>query len=382
MAKKPTPSMLLTIQRATLQRVLDVAAQVSPANGTTPIIGYVLLTATGEKLHAVATDMDAEIQVAVMAEVKTAGACTVPAKLFAQLISRSSAEQVTLSLDDAAGRLSVFIGRARAQLPTLPVEDFPVWTSGDFDNQFDLDGDVMSKLLGRVEHAVSSEDTRYYLQGVFLHAGRGDLDQSLVAVATDGHRLIRAATLLPGGAEGLEGAIIPHPTVKRIRKLFAEGDVEVEVSATMIRISSSGPAGDMVLTSKLIDGTYPEYERIIPSGDGNAIEVGRTETQSALRRSLAFADGATRCVKLVMAPELLTIATSNPETGELVEDVDAGEWSGAQEEIGVNASYLSDAIEALGGVRSRLIVEDPNSPIIIRNPHDPDTLAVLMPVRI
>lgn len=373
-SRKPSP-MRLSTPRAVLKRLLDAAATVAPA-AEIPILADVLLVAAGDRLHATATDMDVELQASALVEIASPGECAVPAKLFAQLVTKSAAEGVVLELDPENERLKVAIGRARATLPTLPTEDFPSWSGGDYSHSFTLSAGHLSRLLTRALYAASNEDARYYLQGVYLHAH----DQSLRAVATDGHRLSVVSTLLPGGADGMPGIIIPTGVVKRVLKLFGDGDVEIEVAETRIRFSSDGPDGPLVLASKVIDGTFPDYQRIIPDGEGQIVEVARADLLAALRRATAFA--TEKAVKLTMVPELLTIQASTIDAAELAEDMDAAEWSGAPGEVGVNAAYLAEALDHLSGDRVAIVIADAASPLLVRSPADPDALAVVMPVRI
>jgi DNA polymerase III subunit beta len=363
-----------------LLQLLTAAAAIADDTAI-PILGNVLLTAAGDRLHVTATDTDLELQSSVQVEVTAPGTCTVSAKRLYQLLAKSAKGTASLRLSADGEAMSIAVGRARAKLPTLPDTDFPRWSDGEYSHSFGIASHVLAKLLRRAEYAASTEDERYYLHGVFLHAG-GDNGQSLCAAATDGHRLTRIDTLLPGGAEGMPGIIIPTAAVKRVLKLLKGADVEFEVSDTRFRLSITDPAGDVTLSSKVIDGTYPDYERIIPKDDGQAIEVDRVALKSALSRAIAFASEKSKVVSLSMEAELLTLRATNPDSGEITEDLDAGEWSGRPLEIGTNAVYLAEAIAHLTGPRVRMVVRDAVSPIRIEDPSDPESLSILMPVRI
>lgn len=262
--------MRFSIERATLLHVLTGVAKVVEARNTIPILSNVVLTIKEGQLHIRATDLDIEVSASVPLLDAQEGALTVAAKLLTDIVKKSGTE-VTLEAKD--GTLTVKSGRSNFKLPTLPVEDFPTLQTGTFDTEFDVD---LSAIVSPVAFALSNEETRYYLCGVYLH----NVDGQLVAVATDGHRLARQEGKT---APEFEGIILPSKLVGMLPK----GTVKFAVSANKVRITTPG----MVIISKLIDGTFPQYERVIPRNNDKMMSVNRDALLQAAERVSVVSDG-------------------------------------------------------------------------------------------
>ncbi len=372
--------MKLTIERAALLKSLTHVQSVVERRNTIPILSNVKLEGSGGgSLSLNATDMDLDIVETVPAEVSRAGAATAPAHTLYDIVRKlPDGSQVEMEAAED-GQLTLRSGRSKFSLATLPVEDFPVVSGGDFANTFTLEATTLRALIDSTRFAISTEETRYYLNGIYLHAVQSDGHAMLRAVATDGHRLARMEVPLPDGAEGMPGVIVPRKTVTELRKLIDETAVEVTVSLSEKKILFA--FDDAVLTSKLIDGTFPDYERVIPTDNDKVMEIdGRLLAQAADRVS-AISTEKSRAVKLTLDPGLLTLSASSPENGSAVEELEA-HYDGGQMEIGFNSRYMLDILGQIEGDTVRFTMADGASPTVIQEAGDAAAIYVLMPMRV
>lgn len=348
--------MTLTIQRADLVRSLSIAAKTMEARNIIPILGNVLLSATAGTMTVTGTDLD--IMVSAMAAADGEISTTVDAKRLSDIARRLSGDVVTMELKDDS--LVVKSGRSRFTLPTLPAEDFPRLDAGAPDVEFSLG---FAALVAPVKFAMSNEQTRIYLNGVFLHAHEGKLR----AVATDGHRLAHNST---AGVGNITAVIIPSKTVG----LIPAGDVTVGLSKNKIRLATA----DTVIVSKLIDMTYPDYLRVIPANNDNVVTVDRKDLADAVARATAVANERGKAAKFTVAGDNIAIDMRSDD-GTAHEDVPAS-YSGEPIEIGFNTSYAADVLAAVPGEEVRISLSDSGTPAIFQG--DGEWLGLVMPVRI
>jgi len=370
--------MRATIERSAFLKALNHVQSVVERRNTIPILSNVLVQAAGAELKLTATDLDIEIVESVPAEVARAGSTTVPAHMLYDIV-RKLPDGAQLELDLASGqnRVGVFAGRSRFSLQALPPEDFPDLAAGDMPNRFTLSAADLKGLIEKTRFAISTEETRYYLNGIYLHeAGNGSL---LRAVATDGHRLAQAQVARPEGAKGMPGVIVPRKTVLEVVKLIEglDGDVEVALSASKIRFA----AGNLVLTSKLIDGTFPDYERVIPRNNDKTLEVDTRGFAEAVDRVSTISMEKGRAVKLNISSGKLVLTVNNPDSGS-AEDELAASYDADPIDIGFNARYLLDVAAQIGSDAMVFNLADAGSPTIVRDPGDEQALYVLMPMRV
>lgn len=234
-------------------------------------------------------------------------------------------------------------------------------------------------LIDRTKFAISTEETHYYLNGIYLHAARSGGVNVLRAVATDGHRLARVEVPLPEGAGDMPGVIVPRKTVLELRKLIEEAssDMTVSLSASKIRFAF----GDAVLSSKLIDGTFPDYERVIPIDNDRILEVEKKAFADAVDRVSAISTEKSRAIKVLVDKGTATLSASSPEAGTAVEEVEAS-YQSPPLEIGFNSRYLLEILGQLEGDAARFALADANSPTVIREVADASAIYVLMPMRV
>ncbi|MBV9538718.1 MAG: DNA polymerase III subunit beta, partial [Acidisphaera sp.] len=264
--------MKIKADRATLMKALAHVQSVVEKRNTIPILANVMITARDGKLTFTATDMEIAVVEQVPANVDRNGACTAPAATLYEIV-RKLPDSADIVLDHGGGdaQLALRAGRFATSLVVLPTDDFPSMTAGTLPNRFSLLAQTLRALIDRTRFAISTEETRYYLNGIYMHATESDGRKVLRAVATDGHRLARVEEPEPAGAAGMPGVIIPRKTVAELRKLLDEesGDVGIGLSDTRIQFR----VGPIQLTSKLIDGTFPEYERVIPKDNDKVLRV-------------------------------------------------------------------------------------------------------------
>jgi DNA polymerase-3 subunit beta len=284
-----------------------------------------------------------------------------------------------LRTDEDGSAMSVVSGRSSFRLQCLPQSDFPELSAGSFPHIFRLESTALKSLIEKTQFAISTEETRYYLNGIYLHTLEAGGKLLLRSVATDGHRLARAEIEAPAGSEGMPGIIIPRKTVSELQKLVDDPDVAVttEVSETKIRFT----VGSVVLTSKLIDGTFPDYQRVIPTGNDKQLIVDRQSFSTAVDRVSTISSERGRAVKMTIADGQVTLAVNNPDSGSATEEL-AADYSNEPIEIGFNARYLLDVAAQLTGGNAKFLLADAGSPTLIQDTGDETTLYVLMPMRV
>jgi DNA polymerase-3 subunit beta len=372
--------MRVVIERSNLLKSLNHVHRVVERRNTIPILSNVLLSATGQSLEMKATDLDLEVTEATPAKVDVAGATTVPAHLLYDIVRKlPEGAEVMLRTDDDGNAMTVMAGRSSFRMQCLPQADFPQLSAGTFTHSFRLEAPALKGMIDKTQFAISTEETRYYLNGIYLHAMEVGGKLKLRAVATDGHRLARAEIDAPVGVEGMPGIIIPRKTVSELQKLVDAPDVvvTVELSDTKIRFT----IGSVVLTSKLIDGTFPDYQRVIPTGNDKRLIIDRETFAKAVDRVSTISSERGRAVKLSIADGQLTLAVNNPDSGSATEELSA-DYESDPIEIGFNARYLLDVAAQLTGSQARFMLADAGSPTLIHDMADEDTLYVLMPMRV
>ena len=371
--------MKLTIERSALLKSLSHVQSVVERRNTIPILSNLKLEAGDGKLALNATDMDLDIIESVAAKIAAPGATTAPAHTLYDIV-RKLPEGAQVEMDaDGEGHLVLSSGRSRFSLTCLPTDDFPVLSGGDLGHEFTLTVAEVRALIDKTRFAISTEETRYYLNGIYLHTAERDGTPVLRAVATDGHRLASIEIPLPAGAAGMPGVIVPRKTVGELRKLVDEttADIVVELSDTKIRFSFD----DTVVTSKLIDGTFPDYQRVIPEGNDKQMDVGTKGFADAVDRVSAISSEKSRAVKLSLTNGNLMLSASSPEDGSATEELEVT-YQGEAVEIGFNAGYLLDIIRQVEGDSTRLLLSDSASPTILSEVEDTGALYVLMPMRV
>jgi DNA polymerase-3 subunit beta len=367
--------MKATIERATLLKSLGHVQSVVERRNTIPILSNVLIEARDDgSIRLMATDLDLQVDESVPANVTQAGATTLSAHTLFDII-RKLPEGSQVELSAAEGKMQVNAGRSRFSLSTLPRDDFPVIAEGELPTRFELPAATLRQIIEKTRFAISTEETRYYLMGIFLHL----VDDQLRAAATDGHRLARVTVAKPDGADGMPDVIVPRKAVAELYRLLEEleGTVEVSLSPTKVRFG----LGNAVLTSKLIDGTFPDYNRVIPTANDKLLKLDPKSFSAGVDRVSTIASEKTRAVKMSVDRDKITLSVTSPENGVATEEIPADYGSDGLE-IGFNARYLLDILGEIDGDTVEVHLADAAAPTLLRENDKSNALYVLMPMRV
>ncbi|TGX52599.1 DNA polymerase III subunit beta [Sphingomonas gei] len=370
--------MKATIERATLLRGLSHVQSVVERRNTIPILSNVLIEAqAGGTMRLMATDLDLQIDETIAAAVDQPGAITLSAHTLFDIV-RKLPEGSQVELAAAEGRITVNAGRAKFTLSTLPRDDFPMIAEGELPTTFELPAETLKQIIDKTRFAISTEETRYYLNGIFLHV-TDDAQPLLRAAATDGHRLARVTVARPDGADGMPDVIVPRKCVAELRKLLDEvdGSVGVSLSASKIRFD----LGQAILTSKLIDGTFPDYSRVIPTANDKILKIDPKSFMQGVDRVSTIATEKTRAVKMALDRDKIILSVTSPENGAAAEEV-PGEYAALPFEIGFNSRYLMDILAQIEGDLVEVHLADAAAPTLIRENDSSPALYVLMPMRV
>ncbi len=367
--------MKATIERATLLKSLSHVQSVVERRNTIPILSNVLIDAQEDgSIRLMATDLDLQVDESVPANVTQPGATTVSAHTLFDIV-RKLPEGAQVEISAAEGKMQIVAGRARFNLSTLPRDDFPVIAEGELPTRFELPAATLRQIIDKTRFAISSEETRYYLMGIFFHIA----DDQLKAAATDGHRLARVTVPKPDGADGMPDIIVPRKCVAELRKLLdeLEGTVEVSLSPTKVRFG----LGSAVLTSKLIDGTFPDYNRVIPTANDKLLKLDPKTFSAGVDRVSTIASEKTRAVKMSVDRDKVTLSVTSPENGVATEEL-AADYGSDGIEIGFNARYLMDILHEIEGDSVEVHLADAAAPTLLRENDKSSALYVLMPMRV
>jgi DNA polymerase-3 subunit beta len=347
---------------------------------TIPILANVLIEAEGDQVRFRATDLDIEVVDEAAAKIERAGATTVSAVTLHEIVRKlPDGSLVTLTDDGASGRLTVEAGRSNFSLATLPREDFPVMASSEYEANFVCPAPVLRRLFDKSKFAISTEETRYYLNGVYMHIADANGGQVLRCVATDGHRLARIDADMPAGAEGLPGVIVPRKTVGELRKLLDDDEAEIAVSVSETKIRFAAPG--ITLTSKVIDGTFPDYTRVIPTGNTRRLEVDAAEFAKAVDRVATVSSERSRAVKLSLDEDRLVLSVNAPDSGAAEEEL-AVAYGDEALEIGFNAKYLLEIASQVDRENAVFLFNSAGDPTLMREGNDESAVYVVMPMRV
>jgi DNA polymerase III subunit beta len=379
----------VVVNHTELLKSLSHVHRVVERRNTIPILGNLLVRAETGKLAFKATDLDLEVVETIAAEVEPGGVTTVPAHMFYEIVRKlPEGTQVLLEATGDRATMSIRAGRSRFSLQTLPDSDFPDLTAGELTHRFTLAAAGLKRLIDKTQFAISTEETRYYLNGIYLHIAGPGKTPMLRAVATDGHRLAQFELMAPPGTEGMPGIIVPRKTVGEVHRLIDAGDgqrahgahgveVGIELSQSKIRFTLD----DVVLTSKLIDGTFPDYSRVIPLGNDRLLEVNKRDFEQAVDRVSTVSSERGRAVKLALSSGQLVLSVTNPDSGSATEELEVA-YDAEPLDIGFNSRYLLEIAAQIDGETAVLKIADPGSPTLIADKDEKAALYVLMPTRL
>ena len=374
--------MKFSIDRSALLIALQHVHSVVERRNTIPILSNVLIEAKEDGVYLTATDMDIAVIEKVdldKSEVIQLGTVTTSAQMLYDIVRKLPDNIKVEFLSEKNDRLGIKASSSSFALNCLPSEDFPSISQEDFKYSFNIDSIALIRLLDKTSFAMSLEETRYYLNGIYLHAIKEDNIHKLRTVATDGHRLSRVDMNLPEGADGIPGVIIPRKTILEIRKILEDhtGNINLSLSETKIRLSFN----NVILTSKLLDGTFPDYSRVIPEQNDKLVTISNQSISEAVDRVSTVSTDKTRAIKININKGNLVISATNPDKGSASEYVDIV-YDGDEVEIGFNSKYVLDVARQIKGNEIIIKLSDSVSPTLVYDKDDKEVLFVLMPMRV
>ncbi|RBP01065.1 DNA polymerase III beta subunit [Roseiarcus fermentans] len=378
--------MKLTSPVKPLLAALAPVARVAPARSTIPVLAHVLVQVAGGRATIVADDLDREAEVSLAVDGGADGAACLPASTLLDVLKKLPGDAL-VSIEVSDGKATLRSGRSRFVLQTLPADDFPRLGARDFAHKFTLEPAILAGMIAETAFAISSEETRYYLNGVYWHFTGEDLR----FVATDGHRLARTATPMPKGSEAAPSVIVPTAAIKEFARRASEakdGEVAtIALSPERIRLT----IGACSLTTKLIDGTFPDYARIIPAEATTTATVDREKFRDAIDLALPVAETKAHATKFVfddgssLGTSAVEISVNNPDAGSALTSIEA-DVRGHEVTIGFNAKYVLEALAAFSAELVSLAMNDPGSPAVLTAEGASETsrrlLVVIMPLRV
>src|SRR5580693_2056871 len=354
---------------APLQSVIGVVER----RQTMPVLANVLLSARDNRLSITGTDLEVELVATKQVSVQQAGDVTIPGRKLLDIF-KSLPEKTSVTLSTEGERVSVRGGRSRFTLSSLPATDFPVIEEINAQQTLTLEQGEFRRLIDKTHFSMAQQDVRYYLNGLLLETD----GKSLRAVATDGHRLAICEMELAGKARSTHQVIVPRKGVLELQRILGtEGEIELAVGTNHVRAK----IGDIRFTSKLIDGRFPEYGRVIPASPPKTVEADREVLRQALQRTAILSNEKYRGIRLTARQDLLTLQAHNPEQEEAEDQVEVA-YKGEEVEIGFNVNYLLDALSAIDGDKVQIGLTDSNSSCLIHGPGTTNTRYVVMPMRL
>ncbi len=366
--------MKFSLSREALLKPLQLVVGVVERRQTLPILSNVLLTLDGSRLAVTGTDLEVEIiGHADVVSADEAGEVTVSARKLLD-ICRSLPEGANVKFSSSDGKAQVVSGRSRFTLATLPANEFPAVDNGENNIEFDIDAAILKNLIDATSFAMAQQDVRYYLNGMLWEVSANKLR----AVATDGHRMALCDAECSIEVSELTKAILPRKGVIELSRLVAdEGSVRVAMGSNHIRVNGS----DYCFTSKLVDGAYPDYDRVLPKGGDKLVEGNRAELKQAFGRTAILSNEKYRGVRIMLSNGAIKMVANNPEQEEAEEEVGV-DYAGDELEIGFNVSYLLDVLNVLKGDAVRLTLSDSSSSALVEDAADGAAVYVVMPMRL
>lgn len=371
--------MKLTIERGLLLKALSHIQNIVERRQTIPVLSNVLIETNGDEVSLRATDNEIEIIEKLPASVEEQGAVTIPAhKLYDIVKKLADGSQIQMAAVDETNQISLVSGRAKFSLASLPADRFPSIMREEMPFLFKIASKDLLDLISKTGFAASMEETRYNLNGIYMHEKAGDSESKLTAVATDGHRLACAGVSLPEGAQGMPGIIIPRKTIGELAKLLAEteDEIRIELSANQICFT----LGDIVLSSRLIDGTFPEYEKVIPIDNDKKLKADVQTLINVIER-VAVVSEKSRGIKLVLGPGLVQVFALSTDDGSAEDEMDAV-YEGEPMEIAFNFRYLLDILAQVKSETVQMYLQRSDLTVMVQDEADDNALYVLMPMRI
>jgi len=367
------------IKKNNLMTALSHLHGVVEKRNTIPILANVLIEAKGKTLSLAATDMEiAEIE-SLTCDISQEGSLTASAHILHDIVKKLPEDSIIHLEGTEGNKLAIKTDKISFSLMCLPPNDFPDIHSDEFPEGFQIETSKLARLIDKTLFSVSTEETRYYLNGIYIHSIIEEEKEVLRAVATDGHRLSRLSSELPKNANDLKGVIIPRKTVIELKKIIENKETFVRIQIAKNKVKFV--VDNIVITSKLLDGAFPDYERVIPSNNNKELVIATKEFIDAVDRISTLSSDRTRAIKFKIRNKGLKISAENPDQGSAEEDVNV-HYEGEDLDIGFNSKYLLDIARQVNGAHIKFLMSDNLSPTLIFDGDDNLALYLLMPMHI
>ncbi|AIK95488.1 DNA polymerase III subunit beta [Candidatus Odyssella acanthamoebae] len=375
--------MKFAVERGEFLKALTHGGSVVEKRTTVPILSHVLIHAEDGQLNLTTTDMDLALVETIPAVVEKPGAITVSAHMVLEIVRKlPEGVQIEATLNPENDQIALKAGKSRFNISTLPAEQFPKLTQNDLPFSFKLTAEKLRYLIDRSRFAMSTEETRYFLNGIYFHAHEVNGQKVLRSVATDAHRLACIEVDIPDGAEAIPGIIIGRKTITEIRKLINDENAETEITISLSPQRVEFKLPQAILSSRLVDGTYPDYEQAIPVGNDKPIIVDAKDFAKAVDRVATVTTDKLPVIKISVAKNKLTLVAASSELGDATEEMEVDFPFDQSIEIGFNANYLVDITSQIGDEAAEILLSDGSAPAIIKGINDKEALFVLMPMRV
>lgn len=378
--------MHFTVKKEDLFNALNHVQSVVERRNAVPILSNVKITTSKSgSIELTTTDMDICIVDCISGAVSKEGIITIPAHTLFEIVRKipnNTEIEFTLSSKESS-LMYIRANSSEFNLPTLSADEFPSFEEAKISHEFKISSEVLKALFSKTRHAISNEETRYYLNGIYLHSVQSEEGiPSLRAIATDGHRLARAQCILPEGADEMPGIIIPKKTIGEVIKLLDDYSGEILVGLSQNKIVFN--IGTSTLSSKLIDGKFPDYERVIPKNNDKYLEVERDNLTRSIDLVISVSNDKTRAVKFNIEPSKLTISATSELNGNAsgVQEIEAKYDSADKVTIGFNSKYVLDSLGAIDGNTVKLSLSGNLGAVIAQDANDNNFLYILMPMQV
>ncbi len=371
--------MKFNVQKKTIFKSLTHLQSIVDKRNALPILSNILIEAKNNELTMSSTDMDISIKETINCKVIEEGATTINAQLIYDIIKKLHDESSIEIISNDSKILTLRSGVSKFSLACLPKEEFPLIESKINGNKIITKAENIFNLIDKTKFAISNEETRYFLNGLYFSINNENEKSMLTFVGTDGHRLAKFSISNSSKSDDVNGVIIPKKTINELYKLLSENSEDIEIQVTSNKIIFN--IGKLIFISKLIDGTFPDYKRVIPKNNNEILSVNRLNLLSAVDRVSTIVNEKSPVIKFKLLRDLINLSTFNNDNSSATEDIEA-KFEGKEIEIGFNAKYVMDILDNLSENEIQISFMDNSSPIIAKEKSNPDLIYVLMPMRV
>ena len=371
--------MKFIVAKPVIYKTLSHLQSIVNKKNTLPILSNILIEAEQNSLTLSSTDMDISIKETINCNIVEPGSTTLNAQIMFDIIKKLPDTSEVEFISNNSKILTIRSNVSKFSLSCLPKDDFPIIETNTTGKRLLVKSQTIFNLISKTKFAISNEETRYFLNGIYFNVSSKDKSSTLTFVGTDGHRLATSSSSTNQFSSDIQGVIIPKKTINELSKLLSENsnDIEIDISSNKIIFYID----NLILISKLIDGNFPDYTRVIPNNNNNHLKVNRSHLLSAVDRVSTIANEKSPSIKFKLFKNLVNLSTINNENSTATEDIETN-YDGDEIEIGFNSRYIMDILDCLEGEEIKISFNDNSTPIIVQEKSGSETIYVLMPMRV